>query len=187
MYQVNQRCRFLSWTGTMNRCYWCILGLHAHAIYSDVISLCTERVLFGNTVDHFRRSWIYYSFSTVSLQPHLLLKEMSSRSLCSGHAFLLFISFYTYNTEHLRLSCTFVVDTLLNFPTLFNKILTYTNISCLNAFKRLLVSGQDWAHKSVIFRLVLAISRTETGITASYLEITSSSFVNAVIILAWPK
>jgi len=47
----------------MNRCYWCILGLHAHAIYSDVISFCTERVLFGNTVDHFRRSWIYYSFS----------------------------------------------------------------------------------------------------------------------------
>ena len=64
MYQVNQRCRFLSWTGTMNRCYWCILGLHAHAIYSDVISFCTERVLFGNTVDHFRRSWIYDSFST---------------------------------------------------------------------------------------------------------------------------
>ena len=60
MYQVNQRCRFLSWTETMNRCYWCILGLHAHAIYSDVISFCTERVLFGNTVDHFRRSWIYY-------------------------------------------------------------------------------------------------------------------------------
>ena len=28
--------------------------------------LCTERVLFGNTVDHFRRSWIYYSFSTVA-------------------------------------------------------------------------------------------------------------------------
>ena len=26
--------------------------------------LCMERVLFGNTVDHFRRSWIYYSFST---------------------------------------------------------------------------------------------------------------------------
>ena len=64
MYRVNQRCLFLSWTGTMNRCYWCILGLHAHAIYSDVISFCTERVLFGNTVYHFRRSWIYYSFST---------------------------------------------------------------------------------------------------------------------------
>ena len=48
----------------MNRCYRCILGLHAQAIYSDVISYCTERVLFGNTVDHFRRSWIYYSFST---------------------------------------------------------------------------------------------------------------------------
>ena len=32
MYQVNQRCRFLSWTERMNRCYWCILGLHAHAI-----------------------------------------------------------------------------------------------------------------------------------------------------------
>ena len=68
MYQVNQRCRFLSWTGTMNRCYWCILGLHAHAIYSDVISFYTERVLFRNTVDHFRRSWIYYSFSTKSFR-----------------------------------------------------------------------------------------------------------------------
>ena len=70
MYQVNQRCRFLSWTGTMNRCYWCILGLHAHAIYSDVISFCTERVLFGNTVDHFRRSWIYYSSSTETIILH---------------------------------------------------------------------------------------------------------------------
>ena len=125
------------------------------------------------------------SFTTVnvSLQPHLLLKKMSSRSLCSGHAFLLFMSLYTYNTEHLRLSCTFVVDTLLKFPTLFNKILTYNNIPCVNTFRRLLVSGQDWAHKSVIFRLVLAISRTETGITASYVEITSSSFVNTLIIL----
>ena len=64
MYQVSQCCRFLSWTGTMTRCHWCILGLHAHAIYSDVISFCTKRVLFGNTVDHFRRSWSYYSFST---------------------------------------------------------------------------------------------------------------------------
>ena len=27
--------------------------------------LCMEWVLFGNTVDHFRRSWIYYSFSTI--------------------------------------------------------------------------------------------------------------------------
>ena len=25
------------------------LGLHAHAIYSDVISFCTERILFGST------------------------------------------------------------------------------------------------------------------------------------------
>ena len=49
------------------------LGLHAHAIYSDVISFCTERVLFGNTVDHFQRSWIYYSFSTQiwSFEPDL--------------------------------------------------------------------------------------------------------------------
>ena len=56
--------------------------------------------------------------------------------------------------EHLRLSCTFVVDTLLNFPTLFNIILTYTNTSCVSAFRHLLVSVQDWAHKSVIFRFV---------------------------------
>ena len=34
----------------MNRCYWCILGLHAHTIYSDVISFCTERVLFENSI-----------------------------------------------------------------------------------------------------------------------------------------
>ena len=54
MYQVNQLCQFLSWTEMMNRCYRCMLGLHADAIYSDVISFCTERVLFGNTVDHFR-------------------------------------------------------------------------------------------------------------------------------------
>ena len=54
MYQVNQHCQFLSWTETMNRCYRCILGLHADAIYSDVISFCTERALFENTVDHFR-------------------------------------------------------------------------------------------------------------------------------------
>ena len=40
------------------------VGLHAHVIYSDVISFCTEEVLFENTVDHFQRSWIYYSFST---------------------------------------------------------------------------------------------------------------------------
>ena len=35
--------------------------------------LCTERVLLGNTVDHFRRSWIYYSFSTQiwSFEPDL--------------------------------------------------------------------------------------------------------------------
>ena len=50
----------------MNRCYWCILGLQAHAIYSDVpvISFCMEWVLSGNTVHHFWRSSIYYSFST---------------------------------------------------------------------------------------------------------------------------
>ena len=81
------------------------------------------------------------------------------------------------------ISCTFVVDTLLNFPTLFNIILTYANTSCVSAFRHLLVSVQDWAYKSVSFRLVLAISRTETRITASYLEITSSSFVNTLIIL----
>ena len=34
MYHVNQRCRFLSWTETMNRCYWCILGLHVHIFLS---------------------------------------------------------------------------------------------------------------------------------------------------------
>ena len=86
------------------------------------------------------------SFTTVnvSLQPHLLLKEMSSHSLCSGHAFLLFMSLYTYNTEHLRLSCTFVVDTLLKFPTLFNKILTYTNIPCVNTFNSFGISDDHW-------------------------------------------
>ena len=127
---VNQLCRFLSWTETMNRCYWCILGLQAHTIiifrcnqllyrrvlsgntvhhcwrssiyYSsstqiwsferdreqiriqgtkrimsvDVISFCTERVLFGNTVDHFQRSWIYYSFSTQVLILAILLKSV---------------------------------------------------------------------------------------------------------------
>ena len=127
---VNQLCRFLSWTETMNRCLdWCILGLQAHAIYSDVISFCTEgsfleiqyitfegvrfithsqhkfgpsswigrririqgtkrimsvdvisfcteRVLFGNTVDHFQRSWIYYSFSTQVLILAILLKSV---------------------------------------------------------------------------------------------------------------
>ena len=84
MYQVNQRCRFLSWTGTMNRCYWCILGLHAHAIYSDVISFCTERVLQGNTVDHFRRSWIYYSFSTLAskfLRPIYRVKSVEKQTI----------------------------------------------------------------------------------------------------------
>ena len=57
----------------MNRCYCCILDLHAHAIYSDVNSFYTEGVLFGNTVDHFQRSWIYYSFSTQiwSFEPDL--------------------------------------------------------------------------------------------------------------------
>ena len=43
-----------------------------------------------------------------------------------------------------------------------------------------LVSGQDWAREFVTFGLyrllVSAISRTETGITSRYLEITSSSF-----------
>ena len=84
MYQVNQRCRFLSWTGTMNRCYWCILGLHAHAIYSDVISFCTERVLQGNTVDHYRRSWIYYSFSTSAskfLRPIYHVKSVEKQTI----------------------------------------------------------------------------------------------------------
>ena len=103
------------------------------------------------------------------------------------YAFLLFISFYTCNTEHLRLFCKFVVDTLLNFPTFFNIIVTNIDTSRVNAFRRPLVSGQDWAHKSVSFRLVSAISRTETGITARYLEVTSSSLVNTLITWAWPK
>ena len=34
---------------------------------------------------------------------------------------------------------TFIVDTLLNFPMQFDIILTYTNTSRLNAFRRLLV------------------------------------------------
>ena len=34
---------------------------------------------------------------------------------------------------------TFIVDTLLNFPTQLDIILTYTNTSRLNAFRRLLV------------------------------------------------
>ena len=42
----------------------------------DVISFCTERVLFGNTVDHFQRSWIYYSFSTQVLILAILLKSV---------------------------------------------------------------------------------------------------------------
>ena len=62
---VNQLCRFLSWTEKMNRCYWCILGLQAHTI---IIFRCNQllygRVLSGNTVHHFWRSSIYYSFST---------------------------------------------------------------------------------------------------------------------------
>ena len=35
--------------------------------------LCTEPVLFGNTVDQFERSWIYYSFSILfpKCQTHL--------------------------------------------------------------------------------------------------------------------
>ena len=62
---VNQLCRFLSWTEKMNRCYWYILGLQAHTI---IIFRCNQllygRVLSGNTVHHFWRSSIYYSFST---------------------------------------------------------------------------------------------------------------------------
>ena len=42
----------------------------------DVISFCTEQVLFGNTVDHFERSWIYYSFSTQVLILAILLKSV---------------------------------------------------------------------------------------------------------------
>ena len=34
---------------------------------------------------------------------------------------------------------TVIVDTLLNFPMQFDIILTYTNTSRLNAFRRLLV------------------------------------------------
>ena len=42
----------------------------------DVISFCMERVLFGNTIDHFQRSWIYYSFSTQVLILAILLKSV---------------------------------------------------------------------------------------------------------------
>ena len=44
-------------------------------------------------------------------------------------------------TQHLRLSCTHLLHTLLNFPLPFNitVILTYTNTSRVNAFGRLLV------------------------------------------------
>lgn len=38
--------------------------LHAHAIYSDVISFVRNGSFLENTLDHFRRSSIYYSFST---------------------------------------------------------------------------------------------------------------------------
>ena len=44
-----------------------------------------------------------------------------------------------FNRTSLSLLHTFVVDTLLNFPMRFNIILTYTNTSCLKAFRHLLV------------------------------------------------
>ena len=52
-------------------------------------------------VNLFRESSVTRTTVNVSLQPHLLLKEMSSRSLCSGHAFLLSISFYTPSLLHI--------------------------------------------------------------------------------------
>ena len=45
-----------------------------------------------------------------------------------------------FNRTSPSLLHTFVVDTLLNFPKPFNLILTYITTSCLNAFRRLLVS-----------------------------------------------
>ena len=44
-----------------------------------------------------------------------------------------------FNRTSPSLLHTFVVDTLLNFPMPFNVILTYTNTSCLKAFRHLLV------------------------------------------------
>ena len=65
---------------------------------------------------------------------------MSSRSLFSDDVFLLFISFYTCNTERSPLSCTHLL--LIHYSTfqqLFNKILTYTNTSHVNGIRRLRV------------------------------------------------
>ena len=45
-----------------------------------------------------------------------------------------------FNGSSPSLLHTIVVDTLLNFPKPFNIILTYTNTSCENAFRCLLVS-----------------------------------------------
>ena len=107
-----------------------------------------ERIRLKNHTHHANfPQWKGHKFTTVkvSLQPHLLLKEMPSRSLyhfiLTIYAFLLFISFYIYNNEHLRLSCKFVVDTLLNFPTFFKIIVTNIDTSRVNAFRRLLISG----------------------------------------------
>ena len=44
-----------------------------------------------------------------------------------------------FNRTSPSLLHTFVVDTLLNFPMPFNVILTYTNTTHVEAFRRLLV------------------------------------------------
>ena len=49
------------------------------------------------------------------------------------------LSSSVFNRTSPSLLHTFVVDTLLNFPMQFNIILTYTIITRVNAFRRLLV------------------------------------------------
>ena len=61
---------------------------------------------------------------------------VAKEPLCVTHLLV-----YQSLTEHLRLSCTHLLHTLLNFPLPFNipVILTYTNTSRVHAFVRLLV------------------------------------------------
>ena len=57
--------------------------------------------------------------------------------------------------------------------------MTYGSLECeKQPYNYAVVSGNDWACKFMTFRLVLAISRNETGIISRYLEITSSSLVS---------
>ena len=70
---------------------------------SQLVNLSRESQVTRTTSIYRGKRVIYHGKSVPCNRTYY---RKSSRSLYSDHVFLLFISFYAYNTEHLPLSCT---------------------------------------------------------------------------------